>query len=160
MDYRNAYQLLEKLNPRNLELVESMFQKPTPHCKIRYSDIEGLFGQEPGRFPGTITSVSGSHRKIVIQNTIGFFDEINIADNGDTGNPSLLPMYQDFQQKEDSLEIVGGTFKAHKSGQGGSTLPSIAIKLVCSTLERAGITAENIAQYKKEKAEKSKRLSL
>ncbi len=163
IDYQNARQLLEKLNPSNLAFIEYMFEKPTPHCEIRYHDIEELFGQEPGKLPGVITSVSGSHRKIVIQNTIGFFDELNIPDvpdNVDTDTPPILPMYQDFQQKQESHKVVGGTFKAHRKGQGGSKLPSIAIRQVCSTLERAGITVANIERYKKENTESSKRLSL
>lgn len=160
IDYQNARQLLEKLNPRNLVLIEHMFEKPTPHCEIRYHDIEELFGQESGKLPGAITSVSGSHRKIVIQNTIGFFDELSISDNADTDTPPILPMYQGFQQKQENHEVVGGTFKAHGRGQGGSKLPSIAIKLVCSTLERAGITAANIERYRKENTGSSKRLSL
>lgn len=135
--YKNASRLLKLLNKTNLELVKAMFEKPMPHCTIRYHQIEGLFGkQEDGKLPGSITFVSGSHSKICIENSVGFFDDFSALEG--TANKKLVKPPQ---------EIVGGMFKPHKSGQGNSVLPRVAIRMVCSTLAKVGITAENLARF-------------
>ena len=124
-----AFQLLSALNPNNFAVIQLVFKKPTPHNEIRYSEIKSLFGsQVEGKIPGSISSVSGSHRKICIQNVVGFFDKTHL------------------DKEKEVREIVGGTFQAHKKEQGGK-LPRIAIELICSTLERAGITAKNLELF-------------
>lgn len=130
---RNAFNLLFGLNSGNLQLIQLIFKKPTPHQEIRYSEIEGLFGTGmDGKLPGAISSVSGSHRKISIDQVIGFFDEPQFSTQV-LGNPS-------------SSQIVGGTFEAHKKGN-KTKLPSIAIELIREPLERSGITEKNLALF-------------
>lgn len=131
-EYKNACELLSVLNSNNRALIQRMFATPTPDFKIRYQEIESLFGKDAaGKLPGVITSVGGSHRKIHIQSTVGFFDKFYVSE-------------------AKGAEVVGGIFRGHKSGQGNSMLPSVAIKMVCSTLEKVGLTAENIERYEKE----------
>jgi hypothetical protein len=126
----NAFQLLSGLNTHNFNLIKLILSKPTPHHAIRYAEIEGLFGTGlDGKLPGSITSVSGSHRKISIQQVVGFFDEYESV--------------PEEKSKSSPAEIVGGTFQAHKKGH-SAKLPSIAIEMICSPLERSGITTKNI----------------
>ncbi len=153
-EYKNACELLTNLNQSNRTLIEKMFAKPTPDCQIRYQEIESLFGEGAGKLPGGITSAGGSHRKICIQSTVGFFDEFYASEANTTENVSKVPAASELENKTKSTEVVGGMFKAHKSGQGNSKLPSVAIRMVCSTLERVGITAENIARFKETVSQK------
>jgi len=143
-DRENAFQLLSGLNAHNFTLIKLILSKPTPHHAIRYSEIEGLFGTgTDGKLPGSITSVSGSHRKISIQQVVGFFDEYESV--------------PEEKSKTQPAEIVGGTFQAHKKGH-SAKLPSIAIEMICSPLERSGITAKNIDLFIEEKERKDLRL--
>lgn len=127
-----AFHLLERLTSQRLHLVEFMFQDPTPHNQIRYEEIESLFGMaEEGKIPGSITAVgSGSHRKICIQNTIGFFDQCSIDEN-----------------RSESSSSTGGIFKPHGNQHTGK-VPRIVVEMVRATLERVGITVENIALFR------------
>jgi hypothetical protein len=157
-EYKNACELLANLNSKNRALIEQMFDVQTPHCKIRYQEIESLFGEATdGKLPGTITSVSGSHRKICIQqNTIGFFDEFYVAEANTEQQATQESAASVENKAKNEEEVAGGMFKAHKSGQGCGKLPRAAIKMVCATLERVGITADNIARVNQSASQKPK----
>lgn len=153
-EYKNARELLTHLNQGNYALIEQMLGGETPHCKIRYQEIESLFGASTdGKLPGKITSISGSHRKISIKNkatdAFGFFDEFYVDENI-TESVNKPQAVDEVERKTKSDIVVGGMFKAHKDSQGGSKLSRVAIKMVCATLERVGITAANIARFKQE----------
>lgn len=142
--YKEAFHLLNPLNTGNLELIELIFQKPTPHHQIRYQDIENLFGlASDGKLPGRISAVNGtSHRQISIHKTIGFFDTPYNPQHGSDSSST-------------SVRIVGGTFKPHGNAHTGK-LPSFAIELVRGTLERAGITIENLKRFHLENSNNQK----
>ncbi len=126
-----AFKLLYNLNNANIFLLQAILAKPTPHNQIRYVEIETLFGYEEGKLQGSISSVAGgSHRKVIIQGVLGFFDADEAIDSKKETAASAGP----------SSSTTGGLFKAHKPGHSGK-LPSIAIKMLCETLERAGIDA-------------------
>lgn len=115
--------LLQRLNSRNLNLLQALFARPVL-LNIRFDDIRNLVGSESGKLPGRIQQSSGSHRKLEIADTFGFFDEVNV---------SLV--------EGEATKAVGPLFEAHGRAHSGK-LPAVAVRMVCKTLERVGISRE------------------
>lgn len=129
---KSAFMLLGNLNSNNFTLVEKIFNKPTPHREIPYRDIELLFGNGDGNIPGKISSEGGgSHRKITIFFSLPHEAHEKISETKGIGF-------------FDDVFATGGTFMPHGSAHSNGNLPSIEIKRIRGTLERVGVTRENL----------------
>lgn len=120
--------LLQRLNSRNLNLLQALFARPVL-LNIRFDDIRNLVGSEPGKLPGRIQQSSGSHRKLEIADTFGFFDEVNVS-----------------SIEGEATKAVGPLFEAHGRAHSGK-LPAVAVRMVCKTLERVGISREALDAF-------------
>lgn len=127
-----AVHLLKNLSHRNFQLLVDLFTRPCL-TNIRYSEIKTLVGRASGQLPGSIENISGSHRKLTIYQTDGYFDKIATDAELDTAVIAK------------TKEITGPLFEAHGKSH-RSKLPPIVIRMICSTLERAGITRELLQQ--------------
>lgn len=121
-----GFHRLIRLNKKNLELLQGIFETPVSNFKIPYSDIEGLFGTHPEQIQGRLLSIGGSsHRTIVIA-------ELKVPQLG-INQP----------------EVKGGIYQPHSNEQ--NKMSAVNIMLLRIPLEQAGIDAKTIGYFMKTK---------
>lgn len=112
-----AFVLLKGVNSTNLALINQILNPQTKGNTVSYSALETLIGFGEGKLKGELTDSNGSHKRLTLHNTIGFFDSFDTT-------------------------IV----KPH-GAQHQKRLSSLAIKMIRSTLIRAGINIKNLTDF-------------
>ncbi len=145
-----AFKLFNDLSRNNLVTLSQLFcmgldgeDLAKKEIKIRYKEIENLFGSNPTQIYGQITAGGGSHKTLKIIDVYGFFDVF--ASN--EGTPVAVP-------SATAVTTTGGMYKQHGVAHSGNTVSFVLIDMVRDIIVKAGILPEYLRAWltKKDRA--------